>query len=275
MECPDCGGRLRLVATIEDPKVIRKILSHLGLSVDVPRAALVPVGPGSSVMGSCAIIGVTGDGYDQILHVQCSFDDVPVNIYTLEFDVTGGYYNGFGDDTLVVYDPSLGFTTGGGWFFWPDTEVYDESGNLIYRGNRTTFGYTMKYNKQGTKVQGSLLMIRHLADGTIHRIKSNALYGLAVSSTKDPYGWASFAGKSTYQAPDWLEPEGNYEFTVYVEDHREPNDTSTDRDLVWIEVRDKDGKVVAALSLPREADGSTVSAVTLENGNIVAPHAIE
>jgi hypothetical protein len=40
-------------------------------------------------------------------------------------------------------------------------------------------------------------------------------------------------------------------------------------------VRNKDGKVVAALSLPREADGNTVSAVTLENGNIVAPHAIE
>ena len=36
--CPDCGGRLRLIATIEDPEVIGKILSHLGLPVAVPQA---------------------------------------------------------------------------------------------------------------------------------------------------------------------------------------------------------------------------------------------
>jgi uncharacterized protein YbaR (Trm112 family) len=30
--CPHCGGRLRLIATLHDPAVIRKILAHLGLS---------------------------------------------------------------------------------------------------------------------------------------------------------------------------------------------------------------------------------------------------
>ena len=35
---------------------------------------------------------------------------------TVNFD---GYYTGFGEDVLVVFDPSLGFTTGGGQFFWP------------------------------------------------------------------------------------------------------------------------------------------------------------
>jgi len=28
LACPRCGGRLRLVATIEDPHVIRAILAH-------------------------------------------------------------------------------------------------------------------------------------------------------------------------------------------------------------------------------------------------------
>ena len=37
--CPDCGGRLRLLATIDDPAVIEKILRHLGLPVDLPAAA--------------------------------------------------------------------------------------------------------------------------------------------------------------------------------------------------------------------------------------------
>ena len=32
LECPHCGGRLRLIATLHDPAVIRKILAHLGRS---------------------------------------------------------------------------------------------------------------------------------------------------------------------------------------------------------------------------------------------------
>ena len=31
LACPRCGGRMRLIATIEDPRVIRRILAHLGL----------------------------------------------------------------------------------------------------------------------------------------------------------------------------------------------------------------------------------------------------
>jgi len=37
LACLRCGGRLRLVATIEDPRVIRAILAHLGLTAEVPQ----------------------------------------------------------------------------------------------------------------------------------------------------------------------------------------------------------------------------------------------
>ena len=37
LACPDCGGRLRLLATIEERAVVEKILTHLGLPVDPPR----------------------------------------------------------------------------------------------------------------------------------------------------------------------------------------------------------------------------------------------
>jgi len=30
-DCPNCGGALKIIAAIEDPPVIVKILSHLGL----------------------------------------------------------------------------------------------------------------------------------------------------------------------------------------------------------------------------------------------------
>jgi hypothetical protein len=39
LACPDCGGRLHLVATIEQAGVIEKILTHLGLPAQLPSPA--------------------------------------------------------------------------------------------------------------------------------------------------------------------------------------------------------------------------------------------
>jgi hypothetical protein len=38
LACPRCGGRLELIALIEDPRVIRRILNHLGVPAEVPAA---------------------------------------------------------------------------------------------------------------------------------------------------------------------------------------------------------------------------------------------
>jgi hypothetical protein len=50
LACPRCGGRFRLIALIEDPAVIRRILRHLGVPTEVPRrrasrAPPIPFGP--------------------------------------------------------------------------------------------------------------------------------------------------------------------------------------------------------------------------------------
>ena len=42
LACPRCGGRMRVIATIEDPAVIRRILTHLGLPVDQSVPARAP-----------------------------------------------------------------------------------------------------------------------------------------------------------------------------------------------------------------------------------------
>jgi uncharacterized protein YbaR (Trm112 family) len=39
LACPGCGGRLRLVSTIERRAVVKKILRHLGLPADAPEPA--------------------------------------------------------------------------------------------------------------------------------------------------------------------------------------------------------------------------------------------
>lgn len=36
LACPECGRRLRLIATITDSRVIDKILTHLGLPSESP-----------------------------------------------------------------------------------------------------------------------------------------------------------------------------------------------------------------------------------------------
>jgi hypothetical protein len=225
---------------------------------DIGRAEvsmrLEPVGPGSPVAGACTEGAVVGSGYSAVLPVTCAFDGVPVNAYVAIVTIDGDYYTGGPfEDVLVVYDPSLGFTTGGGWFLWPDT------------GEKVNFGYTMSYNKKATTVKGNLVLIRHLPDGTIYRVKSNALYGLALGEG-DGFGWATFSGKATYQDPTMVEPEGNHEFIIYVEDWNEPG---AGTDQVWVEVHDKDGNVIAAMSMPRPAEGN---AVPIGGGNLVVPH---
>jgi hypothetical protein len=37
LKCPHCGGRMKLIATIADPAVIRKILEHLKLETRPPE----------------------------------------------------------------------------------------------------------------------------------------------------------------------------------------------------------------------------------------------
>lgn len=43
LACAACGGRLRFVANIEDPPVVTKILTHLGLPIE--RPVLIPARP--------------------------------------------------------------------------------------------------------------------------------------------------------------------------------------------------------------------------------------
>ena len=238
--------------------------------------SLVPVGPGTSITVLCTNVDVSGTGYDAVLTADCEFDGVPVNTYYVQATVVGGYYtSGMVEGLLVIYDPSLGFTTGGGWFYWPGTT------------EKTTFGYTIKYLRNGNRIQGNLLLIRRLPDGSMYRVKSYAPIGLSIGefvaggpvvagsrfgagidrvAPGDTVGWASFVGKATYQEPGWTEPVGNYRFVVYVEDRSEPG---AGHDRFWFELRHGEGVLVPVMSMTRPAVDNTI---TLGGGNITVPH---
>ena len=213
-----------------------------GLGSSEAGMVLQPVGPGSPIHPWHCDTTLNG-----ALNLTCTFDRVPVNTHVVTSTV-GGLYSGSGEDVVVVYDESLGFATGGGWFYWPDTD------------DRTNFGFTMKYNKNGNKVQGSLLVIRHMSDGSVYRVRSNSLKGLSLGSDGF-FDWASFAGKTTFQEPGWTDSVGNHGFIVYVEDHH------AGADRFWIEVTDKDD-LPTDLSFPAPA---VDEAVPLGGGNVTVP----
>ena len=59
LACPRCGGRLRLIALIEQASVIERILRHLGLPTEVPeprpaRAPPLPLSARAGHMGDAA-----------------------------------------------------------------------------------------------------------------------------------------------------------------------------------------------------------------------------
>ena len=100
-------------------------------------------------------------------------------------------------------------------------------------------------------------MIRHRPDGSIYRMKSNALGGMAISGAT-----ATFSGKATYIEPGWPDATGNNSFVAYVEDNREPG---TGQDKFWVQVTAGSN----GLYLPSPAAGN---AQVLSGGNIVVPH---
>jgi len=48
LACPHCGGRLRLIGTLHDPAVIRKILAHLEIAPSGPNPGPAPAAPGAA-----------------------------------------------------------------------------------------------------------------------------------------------------------------------------------------------------------------------------------
>ncbi|MCB0105971.1 MAG: inorganic diphosphatase [Caldilineaceae bacterium] len=210
---------------------------------------LRPIGPGGTVNPASCMPALHGTGYDAHLTLTCAFDGVSLNTYAVAVTVGGGYYAGYDEDVVTIYDPSLGFTNGGGAFEWPGSS--DETG----------FGFSIEYNKNGKNVKGKLLVTRHLPDGSFYQLKSNSLDGLTLGA-EGSYTWTTFSGKATYQGPDMESPEGNYTFIVYAEDHGESGDR------FWLQVKDKTGNVVTELSF---AEAATANALLISDGNISVP----
>ena len=224
-------------------------IANAGLSV-----TLAPVGPGSSYPLTCTAGAVTGSGYAAVRPFTCTNPAaIAVNAYEVVATVTGDYYAGTYSDAFTVYDPSLGFATGGGTF--------------VLDGDQVNFGFTMKYAKNGTDLKGNFIAARHHADGTVSRLKSNALGGLALGEDAAvPMGWATFNGKATYTTWDATAGAyvtvGNQSFAVYAEDR---NDPGTGVDQLWL-------GGPGTLAMFGTAATATSNTTALTGGGVAVPH---
>ena len=122
---------------------------------------------------------------------------------------------------MVVYDPTAGFVTGGGWFNSP-AGAYKTDPGLVGEAN---FGFVSKYKKGATVPDGNTQFVFRAGDLNFH---SNLYQWLVVAGGK-----AQFKGVGT------INGRGNFGFLIYATD---AGSTSTvgDVDTFRIQIWDKD-----------------------------------
>jgi len=124
-------------------------------------------------------------------------------IYTIIVSVTDDD-GGTGADTvdIVVYDPSAGFVTGGGWIDSPAGAYKDD---LTLTG-KATFGFVSKYKKGATKPDGNTEFVFHAAGLNFH---------------SENYDWlvVNQAGTNAqYKGTGTINGGGEYKFTLWATD---------------------------------------------------------
>ena len=222
------AGPITLCADIGD--ALDGSLGNIALAVPV-TFSLTPVVPGTPPVQSLV------DGELTNGQACVEFNNVPVNVYDVAITVGGEYYTGSGSSVLAVFDPTLGFTTGGG-------RVLNSAGNTLH------FGFSFKYDKKSFK--GQMLVMEHHPDGSVVRLKSNSLTSLSIVGKQ-----AIVLGKANMLYGDGTSV-GNLNFRLNVTDNGEPG--SLDR--FGLKTTTSAGAPIAAFS---------IDPLTILGGNIQVP----
>jgi uncharacterized repeat protein (TIGR01451 family) len=153
-----------------------------------------------------------------------------------------------GNDTviyqyIVVYDPSGGFVTGGGWIDSP-AGAYTPDPTLYGKAN---FGFVSKYKKGQQIPTGNTEFQFKAADMNFH---------------SDSYEWLVIAGaKAMYKGNGTINGAGNYGFMLFAID--ESLTQSTDVDMFRIKIWDKDNndEVIYDNELGEEEDADPTTQI--------------
>jgi hypothetical protein len=197
--------------------------------------SVTPIGTGSAVSAGTAVL--SGGGVGATRNACVTLNNVPVNVYDVTLTINGNFYQGTGSTVLTVYDPSLGFVSGGG--------------HLLHNGYKASVGVNIKYLKNGN-AQGSLLYIEHRPTGDVV-LKSNAIGTMAIVGSE-----AVPTGKATLNAV------GNHSFIARILDNGEPGLT----DQFGLRVTDPAGNLLLDLTFdPIQLLGGNFSVPKLTGSN--------
>jgi PKD repeat protein len=190
---------------------------------------LVPVGElvsfESSFTDNCAASGGLdfGDGsavveMDSGIAVPHAYADT--GIYTATLTVDDGATDPVSDTlVVVVYDPSDGFTTGGGWFV-PDAASYIGGDPVTDEVSKATFGFVVKYKKGASSPDGQLQFQYNAGDINLH---STSMSWLVISDHA-----VRFKGEAT------INGEGAYTFKVTANDLSSAGGDDTFKIEIWL-----------------------------------------
>ena len=271
--CTD-DGTFPLTLSISDginPPVLESASLTVGnaaptVDITAPNSAVVPIGSAVSLTSTFADAGT-----NDLPAMTCSvnWDDSPTasavtpsgtDCNASHSYTAAGVYNiavtaddqdgGTGSDTtmLVVYDPSAGFVTGGGWIDSP-AGAYRADPALVGKAN---FGFVSKYQKGATTPTGNTEFQFHAGN-------------FAFNSTS--YDWLVVSGpRAQYKGTGLVNGVGDYGFLLTANDGAINGGGGADR--FRMKVWDKASGLVVYDNQP--ADGDTAAATdAIEGGSIV------
>jgi hypothetical protein len=201
---------------------------------------------GDNSQSSGTVIEANGSGSVSGDHVYSA-----AGVYTITLTVTDSCRNSSQSlfHYVVVYDPSAGFVTGGGWIDSPQG-VYTADPSLA---GKATFGFVSRYQKGKTTPTGQTEFQFKVADLNFH---------------SDNYDWLIVAGaKAMYKGTGTINGVGNYGFLLSAID--EKLTPSTDVDLFRIKIWDMDnGDAVVYDNQLGDADDAAAT-TAIGGGSIV------
>jgi hypothetical protein len=163
-----------------------------------------------------------------------------------------------------VAKPLDDFITGGGYL-----ELANSAGVFAGAdGSKANFGAHVKFNKRLTNLQGGVTLIVRGIDGSVYRIKSNAMDSLGI----DRDGNAQFESKANlYDVTDQHAPRevgGNYVLQMMMTDASNDGSEDTIGFSLWDERR-VNGRTTRLLLFSSNWDGNQTQKQRLAGGNLV------
>jgi hypothetical protein len=192
------------------------------------RIYTVPLDPSNPILVvgpyRCEITNVAGIGV-----VLVEIPNLAENGYLVMICFDPGdnqCYQGLPSDltTIVVYEPTGGFVTGGGW-------IVDAS------GNKGSFGFNVRYKKNGLP-GGQAIYVYRIGDWQ-YIVKSTAWLGMAIDQNHSFFEAKCVVQRYNILTGELVWAEGNYQVRVDVWDNGEPGGS----DVYQIRVYDKNGLI--------------------------------